>query len=411
MDNEEKNTGETASSEEEYMQNSHLLTEVNNNSQLFIDFLKTKYKKENPNLSYDAVEHKAIKYIMELNKRARDEMSKLPAEDHGERVLEAFHSAGIDAQYVELTDNLTDNAFMGMLHKTNLHPVLVNKQKNTFIYAHILQEMEKEQSIRLPKLDLLDKLVFQAVLSLHLSGQIAISYTQITKFLTQKDRIPNTSALLQQVKDSVDKMTLMRVEININEEAAAHGIPLPNTKIRGVMKDYLLPGKICNFILNEEEVGGVILYGAPVLYDYVIWKANGKNAQIHRSTPKLLDTPLNKNAQTLALQGYLKERIDLMQTRKNMSKVIKISTMLARLDSMRISRLGDEFTSEQKNKQQRNFKVKIIKQTKTVLEYWIKEKFIKGYDVKKGTQGEIDSFVIDTELKIIPETATKKKKK
>lgn len=364
-------------------------------SQSFKDYLINIYMAENPGLSKDAAEHKAIKHIMNLNndKRVREAGNRL----QGSKVLEAFQTVGIDTQQVVLTDNLTDNAFEGLLHDEDLQPVLVNKQKGVYIYANILQEIEKDKSISFATLNAFDKVVFETVLSLNIGGHIAISYNQIARFMAQKERIRPTSEIIKQIKESIWKMASMQVIIDVNNEAIAHNIPLPDTKLKGIMMDHLLAGRVCNFKLNDEEVGGIVLYGPPILYEYVIWKANGKNAQISRSDPKYLSTPINKNMQTITLQSYLKERIDLMQTRKNMSRVIKLDTIIKKIDS--IKPLEDkEYPHEQLKRKLAKQREKIIKQCRTILDAWTVQKYIKGYQEKRGDSNTIESFVITTDI-------------
>ena len=100
---------------------------------------------------------------------------------------------------------------------------------------------------------------------------------------------------------------------------------------------------------------------------------------------KLLNSPVNKNEETIALQGYLYRRILSMKGSSKLSPTIKYDTVYKQLE---ITASSDGAL--------RKKKLKVRETVKKILDYWKKEGFILGYveNAHKPEKGKIDSITI-----------------
>ena len=121
-----------------------------------------------------------------------------------------------------------------------------------------------------------------------------------------------------------------------------------------------LPGEAPTFMIRESTS------------DY----AQQKN-QIGRFDVKLLDTPNNKNEETIILEGYLRRRILAIKGSSKLSPTILYETVYKQLDLSKI-----KSDSAMRNKTQ-----KIRDSVKKALDYFKKEGFIKGY-VENSHKGD-----------------------
>ena len=94
---------------------------------------------------------------------------------------------------------------------------------------------------------------------------------------------------------------------------------------------------------------------------------------IGRVDMKLLDSPINKNEETIILQGYLYRRILAMQHGQNKSIVYDTVYKQLSIDAPSAAAL-------------RKKKADVRSKIKTLLDYWKKEKFIAGYVENKRGQ-------------------------
>lgn len=133
--------------------------------------------------------------------------------------------------------------------------------------------------------------------------------------------------------------------------------------------------------MNGQTVEAIKILDTPILFDY----AQQKN-QIGRFDVKLLDTPNNKNEETIILEGYLRRRILAIKGSSKLSPTILYETVYKQIDLSNIK----------SDSALRNKKQKIREMTKKILDFWKKEGFIKGHseNVSKGEKGRIVSVTI-----------------
>ena len=120
--------------------------------------------------------------------------------------------------------------------------------------------------------------------------------------------------------------------------------------------------------INNNVIEALHVIKEPVLYTY----ANRTN-RIGRVDMKLLDSPINKNEETIILQGYLYRRILAMQHGQNKSIVYDTVYKQLSIDAPSAAAL-------------RKKKADVRSKIKTLLDYWKKEKFIAGYVENKRGQ-------------------------
>ena len=92
----------------------------------------------------------------------------------------------------------------------------------------------------------------------------------------------------------------------------------------------------------------------PVLYEY----ADTKN-QIYRVNITLLNPPINKNEETIILQGYLLRRIRAMKSNSKLKKKILYETIFKQLD-IKITSESDSSVLRHKHKKIRDSVKKIL---------------------------------------------------
>ena len=200
-----------------------------------------------------------------------------------------------------------------------------------------------------------DKQVYDAVASLAIDNRI-VKLSTIYRAMTGNNKARLTAKSTADLSESLDKMASTRIIIDASGEKNGYK-----------MDNYIFKGNLLYLKSLEAEVDGVKeefikILDTPILYQY----AKAKK-QIACTDIAMLNTPINKNKESLALQSYLMERInDMKGDFKNTQ--INYNTLFERL-SINIS--GDA-NSRKKRTMIRNT-------TKEILEYWKKENFIKDY--------------------------------
>ena len=141
----------------------------------------------------------------------------------------------------------------------------------------------------------------------------------------------------------------------------------------------LLNAKRLTVSINGTTTEAIQVLATPILYDY----ANQKN-QIGRFDMKLLDSPLNKNEETIILEGYLRRRVDTIK-KGSLAPTILYETIYKQLDIT----AGSQASYNNKTK-------KIRDNVKRLLDFWKKEGFIKGYveNVHKNEKNKVVSITI-----------------
>lgn len=207
-----------------------------------------------------------------------------------------------------------------------------------------------------------DREVHDAIVSLYVDGDNkCITPLMIYRTMTGNKSADLTPKIKKDIINSINKMSTTRITIDAKDEAKAFGMD----KI--IYEGNLIYTK--KIIAKHKGNIGEWIYimERPVLYDY----ANSKN-QVTRMDIKLLDTPVNKNEETIILQGYLQRRILAMKG-TNLSRNILYDTVYKHLN-----------LSAKSKASLRNKKLKIRNTAKTILSFWKDNNFIKDFKENTG---------------------------
>lgn len=169
------------------------------------------------------------------------------------------------------------------------------------------------------------------------------------------------------VTRSLDKMRFVRVQIDCTEELMRRKVSLNGEQITGGKVDtYLLALDKIEVMAGGQKVTAYKITRTPVLYDYA-----RLTKQVLNVPAKLLDVPNASNTeQRISIKGYLLRRVSVMKGKTAQSNRILFA---------KICEAAGKPDASPKEAQ------RIREYTFTVLDYWKKEKFIKGYKaIKEG---------------------------
>ena len=281
------------------------------------------------------------------------------------------------------TSKLVNEAFLGDLYPGTGKKVNVQKKaqaKKNPVYTLISIDIEemKSQGVTIQgrrELRPYDQEVHDAITSQYVEGgNEYITDSMIFDTISGKDGATLNPKQREAISNAITKLMFSHVKIDASEEAKKFGLE------KFVYDGYLLPAERVTVSLNGTITECIHLFRTPPLYDYA-----EKRKQIGRMSVKLLNSPVNKNEETIALQGYLYRRILSMKGSSKLSPTIKYDTIYKQLE---ITATSDGAL--------RKKKLKVRETVKKILEFWKKEKFILGYveNAHKSEKGKIDSITI-----------------
>lgn len=216
-----------------------------------------------------------------------------------------------------------------------------------------------------------DKSIINGVTSLLECGNAVFSIPMLYHAMTGKPNPTVDEQLFEDLGGRLEKMRRMMLSIDLTEESRANfitdanGDPLDiqNLTIEG----YLLPLNKLTGVINGKKTELFQLLDNPPLYTYSKLKHQLASVPI-----ALLGAPVNNNATTIPLKTYLLQRVELM---KNKNNSIRANNIL--YDSI-YAELGDTDASKTR-------KMRIRSYTTTILEHFIQQGYISGYEeYKKG---------------------------
>ena len=215
-----------------------------------------------------------------------------------------------------------------------------------------------------------DRNVADAVTSLFLYGDPSHIITPATVYRAMihstgtETPSPQT---LGAVTRSLDKGRFVRVQIDCTQELLRRKASLNGEQITGGKVDtYLLPLEKIEVMAGGKKVTAYKIIKTPVLYDYA-----RLTKQVLTVPAKLLDVPNASNTeQRISIKGYLLRRITVMKGRTQQSNRILFEKIW--------DAAGKPDPSPKEAQRIREY-------TFTVLDYWKKERYIKGYKaIKEG---------------------------
>ena len=215
-----------------------------------------------------------------------------------------------------------------------------------------------------------DRNVADAVTSLFLYGDPSHIITPATVYRAMihstgtETPSPQT---LGAVTRSLDKGRFVRVQIDCTQELLRRNASLNGEQITGGKVDtYLLPLEKIEVMAGGKKVTAYKILKTPVLYDYA-----RLTKQVLTVPAKLLDVPNASNTeQRISIKGYLLRRITVMKGKTAQSNRILFEKIW--------DAAGKPDPSPKEAQRIREY-------TFTVLDYWKKERYIKGYKaIKEG---------------------------
>lgn len=215
-----------------------------------------------------------------------------------------------------------------------------------------------------------DRNVADAVTSLFLYGDPSHIITPATVYRAMihstgtETPSPQT---LGAVTRSLDKGRFVRVQIDCTQELLRRNASLNGEQITGGKVDtYLLPLEKIEVMAGGKKITAYKIFKTPVLYDYA-----RLTKQVLTVPAKLLDVPNASNTeQRISIKGYLLRRITVMKGKTAQSNRILFEKIW--------DAAGKPAPSPKEAQRIREY-------TFTVLDYWKKERYIKGYKaVKEG---------------------------
>ena len=213
-----------------------------------------------------------------------------------------------------------------------------------------------------------DRNVADAVTSLFLYGDPSHIITPATVYRAMihstgtETPSPQT---LGAVTRSLDKGRFVRVQIDCTQELLRRKASLNGEQITGGKVDtYLLPLEKIEVMAGGKKVTAYKILKTPVLYDYA-----RLTKQVLTVPAKLLDVPNASNTeQRISIKGYLLRRITVMKGKTQQSNRILFEKIW--------DAAGKPDPSPKEAQRIREY-------TFTVLDYWKKERYIKGYKAIK----------------------------
>lgn len=279
-------------------------------------------------------------------------------------------------KFISPKDKVSNKLFDGALTIGGINHIATEGSKSKKeLTAKVSIDFDELKGVTISRdLNSYDREVHDAIASLYVDGgNEYITPLMIYRTMTGNPRadLKQNSKQQQAISESVTKCSVTRIRIDAKDEAKAYNMDkliyegnlIYTKKIEGIHK-----GEINEWIYVMER---------PVLFDYAESKG-----QIDRADINLLNTPINKNEENIILQGYLLRRIRTMKHSK-LSKNILYETVYKQLNIEAAS------PGALRKKQ-----TKIRNTVKDILDYWIKEKEIKGYKENKGKNNAIVSLTI-----------------
>ena len=286
-------------------------------------------------------------------------------------------------EMIAVTAKVAQETFLGDLlpgtgKRVNVQKKAQAKKNPVYTLVSISLDDLKGQGVEIKgrrELTPFDQEIHDAFVSHALSGNEYITDSMIFDTISGKEGATLNPKQQEAISNSITKLMYSHVKIDASEEAKKFGLE------KFVYDGSVLPGERLTVSLNGTVTECVHIFRTPPIYDYA-----NRLSQVGRMDVKLLNSPVNKNEETITLQGYLYRRILSMKGSSKLSPTILYETVYKQIDLSNIK----------SDSALRNKKQKIRETTKKILSFWKKEGFIKGHteNVSKGDKGRIVSVTI-----------------
>lgn len=216
-----------------------------------------------------------------------------------------------------------------------------------------------------------DREIHDYVVSRYLEGNEYISDSMIYDVASGKKGATLHPKQKEAISRSMTKMMYSQLWIDASEESKKWGVD------EFTYDGPIIPAERVTISMNGEKTECYHIFRTPPLYEYA-----NRLDQVARRDVKLLQSPVNKNEDTIILQGYLLRRILAMQDNKKLARRILYESVYEKID----------FSSVLREDNQRKKKKSIRDTTKKILKYWKEQGFIKDFFEINSSREKIEKL-------------------
>lgn len=260
-----------------------------------------------------------------------------------------------------------DQVKTGKPQKINVQKANIAKKKpvNTWVWIPIDEMKEKGIIDAWRDFSQYDQEVLEAVTTLYVEGNDYITESMIYDLLTGKPGCTLSKKQNKEIYDTLTKFMYTPIRIDSTQETKMGWTPFKYDAP-------ILPAERVTAIINGNEVSCIHLFRTPPLYEY-----SEPKKQLGRMKVRLLNTPIKKNPEVIAIQGYLYRQIIRMNRNPKQSRSIRYDSVL---EAIGIKAKTDGAFRKKTMKVRNNIRI--------ILDYWKQERFISGYSEYYGAKGK-----------------------
>lgn len=244
--------------------------------------------------------------------------------------------------------------------------VAVGKKKGKDVNTAVAINFSELKGVQFSNNYMLDpfaRAVHNAMLSIYCAGNKGCSIAQLYRVMygnTDTRHVPD-GAGLKQLEEAVEKLRHTDVMINATDESEVLGYKFQRVRI----KNYVMPVKMVEVVINGKKADGFVFLDQPPLYEYARQKG-----QVNTFDIKNFNVPISAGEDKAVLTNYLSERLQGIRNKKSkMSDVILYDTLYSRLQL-------DAPTEATLRAKKRDVRKKV----KAILDSWKKEGIISDYE-------------------------------
>lgn len=344
------------------------------------DDLKTQYQRYLKGLDDDS--KKALREYDDILIEATRERGKLLSRFMAESVtigseVEILESiiarTTTPEELIFSTSKLTREIFNGDQVKTG-KPQKINVQKaniakknpvNTWVWIPIDEMKEKGIIDAWRDFSQYDQEVLEAVTTLYVEGNDYITESMIYDLMTGKPGGTLSENQKEEINATLTKFMYTPIRIDSTQETKMGWTPFKYDAP-------ILPAERVTAIINGNEVSCIHPFKTPPIYEYSALKN-----QLGRMKVRLLKTPIKKNPEVIAIQGYLYRQIIRMNRNPKQNRSIKYDSVF--------KAIGIEAKTDGAFRKKT---MKVRNTIRTILDFWKQERFIKGYSEYYGAKGK-----------------------
>jgi hypothetical protein len=286
----------------------------------------------------------------------------------GHKTLLQFPKTKYPNEFISPKDKVSNMLFDGKLSNEIKRLAMEGKGSKKELTTKVSIDFDELKGIYLisnQDITPYDREVHDAVVSLYIDGENEyVTPLMIYRAMTGNPGAELTDKIFNNITESIDRCSRTRVYIDATEEVKKSRYNMDQL----IFKENLIYARSVRGVRNGKVEESIQILQTPILYRY----ANSKN-QVSRIDIDLLNTPINKNEETVVLQGYLQRRIMSMKGSSRVHRNIVYETVY--------NHLKIEATSPGALRKKQS---KIRDAAKRILDDWVEKEFITNYTENTG---------------------------